>query len=101
MANHRVGLYIHIPFCRFKCTYCDFNAYAGMRSLYEPYSLAVKSQISNFRSHIANPGCVPSFRSPPSELKAETIYFGGGTPSLLPLPFLAKILSACRESLRV
>lgn len=102
MASHRVGLYIHIPFCRFKCTYCDFNAYAGMRSLYEPYSLAVKSQISSFRSHIANlePPTL-SFRSPISELRAETIYFGGGTPSLLPLSLLAIILSACRESFEV
>jgi oxygen-independent coproporphyrinogen-3 oxidase len=101
MAN-RVGLYIHIPFCRLKCTYCDFNAYAGMRSLYEPYSLAVISQISNFRSHIANLAAPTSgFRPLLSELSAETIYFGGGTPSLLPLSLLAKILSACRQSLKV
>jgi len=102
MASHKVGLYIHIPFCRFKCTYCDFNAYAGMRSLYEPYSLAVESQISNFRSHIAKLESPTSgFRPLLSELRAETIYFGGGTPSLLPLSLLAKILSACRESLKV
>jgi oxygen-independent coproporphyrinogen-3 oxidase len=83
-----LGLYVHIPFCRFKCTYCDFNAYAGMRSLYEPYARAVKSQISNFKSQISN-------------ARAETIYFGGGTPSLLPQPFLAEIVSACRESFDV
>jgi oxygen-independent coproporphyrinogen-3 oxidase len=102
MSSCTVGLYIHIPFCRFKCTYCDFNAYAGMRSLYEPYSVAVKSQISNFRFHLANlePPTF-SFWLPISELRAETIYFGGGTPSLLPLPLLAKILNACRETFQV
>jgi len=82
------GLYIHIPFCRFKCAYCDFNAYAGMRSLYEPYARAVKSQISSLKSQIPN-------------ARSETIYFGGGTPSLLPLPLLAEIVSACHESFDV
>jgi putative oxygen-independent coproporphyrinogen III oxidase len=87
-----VGLYIHIPFCRFKCSYCDFNAYAGMRSLYEPYARAVATEISNLKSQISD------FRLPNSELVAETIYFGGGTPSLLPLPLLAEILAACRDT---
>ena len=81
-----VGVYVHIPFCRFKCSYCDFNAYAGMRSLYEPYAFAVKNQISNL---------------PQTKLRAETVYFGGGTPSLLPLPLLAEILAACREAFDV
>jgi oxygen-independent coproporphyrinogen-3 oxidase len=83
-----LGVYIHIPFCRFKCVYCDFNAYAGMHSLYEPYACAIKSQITDSKSQIPN-------------AKAETIYFGGGTPSLLPLPWLAEIMAACRESFDV
>jgi len=97
-----VGLYLHIPFCRFKCSYCDFNAYAGMRSLYEPYTHALKSQISNLQSLI--PDLRPptsDFQLPTSELVAETIYFGGGTPSLLPLPLLAEILAACRDTFPV
>ena len=90
-----VGLYIHIPFCRFKCSYCDFNAYAGMRSLYESYTRALKSEISNTQYQAAN------FRHPAPELAAGTIYFGGGTPSLLPLPLLAEILAACRDAFSV
>jgi oxygen-independent coproporphyrinogen-3 oxidase len=86
MSGQNVGLYIHIPFCRFKCTYCDFNAYAGMRSLYEPYARAVVREISDF---------------PLDKLEAKTIYFGGGTPSLLPLPWLADILTACRATFHV
>jgi oxygen-independent coproporphyrinogen-3 oxidase len=78
-----VGIYIHIPFCRFKCSYCDFNAYAGMKSLYEPYSRAVAGEIS-------------ALQLPVPSLRAETIYLGGGTPSLLPLPLLEEILNACR-----
>jgi len=80
-----VGVYVHIPFCQRKCSYCDFNAYAGMRSLYEPYTRAVVREISNPPPAISN-------------ARAETIYFGGGTPSLLPLPMLAEILAACRAS---
>ena len=82
-----VGIYIHIPFCRFKCSYCDFNAYAGMRSLYEPYARAVQHQISNTQCQ--------------TELRVETVYFGGGTPSLLPLPLLSRVWMACRESFDV
>ena len=82
-----VGVYIHVPFCRFKCTYCDFNAYAGMRSLYAPYSRAVAREISA--------------RAALHALRSTTIYLGGGTPSLLPLPMLAEILAACRASFDV
>jgi oxygen-independent coproporphyrinogen-3 oxidase len=89
----KVGVYIHIPFCRFKCSYCDFNAYAGMRSLYEPYARAVVRETCNLP--------VSTLHSPLGKLQATTIYFGGGTPSLLPLPLLAEILNACRESLDV
>jgi oxygen-independent coproporphyrinogen-3 oxidase len=97
-----VGLYIHIPFCRFKCSYCDFNAYAGMRSLYEPYTRALKSQVSSLQSPISNLKLQTSdLRLPTSELVAETIYFGGGTPSLLPLRLLAEILAACRDTFSV
>ena len=83
-----VGVYVHIPFCQRKCSYCDFNAYAGMRSLYEPYTRAVAREISTSRPPISN-------------ARAETAYFGGGTPSLLPLPMLAEILAACRASFDV
>lgn len=83
-----VGVYVHIPFCQRKCSYCDFNAYAEMRSLYEPYARAVVREISNPPPAISN-------------AQAETIYFGGGTPSLLPLPMLADILAVCRVSFDV
>lgn len=86
--NMKVGLYIHIPFCRFKCTYCDFNAYAGMRSLYEPYARAVVREISNLQYQLPN-------------LRVETVYLGGGTPSLLPLPLLGEIVGACRAAFEV
>ena len=75
-----VGLYVHLPFCHHRCTYCDFNIYAGMRSLHERYARAVAR-------HIA---------AAPAGLRAATIYFGGGTPSLLPAEHIAQILAAIR-----
>jgi len=80
------GLYIHLPFCRRKCSYCDFNAYAGMRPLYEPYARAVVQEISNSHDQASQVG---------------TIYFGGGTPSLLPLSLMASMMQACRDSFDV
>jgi oxygen-independent coproporphyrinogen-3 oxidase len=85
--SENVGVYIHIPFCRAKCAYCDFNAYAGMRSLYAPYTRAVAREISA--------------RSTLHALHSTTIYLGGGTPSLMPLPMLAEILAGCHASLNV
>jgi len=93
MSSKSVGLYIHIPFCRFKCTYCDFNAYAGMHSLYAPYTRAVVREISD--------ASLAALCAPPGRLEVQTIYFGGGTPSLLPLPLLADILTACRATFDV
>ena len=75
-----VGVYVHIPFCHHRCTYCDFNIYAGMRSLRERYVTAVAKDVA----------------SAPAGLCAPTVYFGGGTPSLLPSDHIARILDAIR-----
>jgi oxygen-independent coproporphyrinogen-3 oxidase len=79
-----VGVYVHIPFCHQRCTYCDFNIYAGMRSLYERYARAVAKEIAGAR-----------------RLGAPTIYFGGGTPSLVPVEHVGLILDAIRETFDV
>jgi len=80
-----LGIYIHIPFCRHRCTYCDFNIYAGMRSLWERYAQAVAKEIG----------------STPAGLRARTIYFGGGTPSLVPVEHIGWLLEAIRATFEV
>lgn len=75
-----VALYIHIPFCRSRCTYCAFNTYAGLKGLIPAYAEALCTEI----------------RAAPS-VPAHTIYFGGGTPSLLPPHTLARILHCLRD----
>src|SRR2546425_5556859 len=63
-------LYVHVPFCRHKCGYCDFNAYAGMERLMPAYVEALERELAAARA-------VRPFG------RLHTVYLGGGTPSLL------------------
>jgi oxygen-independent coproporphyrinogen-3 oxidase len=84
--NEPIALFVFIPFCKIKCTYCDFNAYANLSRWMEPYADAVVREIRNSKFGIQN-----------SQF-AKTIYFGGGTPSLLPVSAIEKILRAFYDS---
>lgn len=79
------GIYIHVPFCAHICPYCDFNTYAGKEDLVPRYVDAVVRELE--MRHAELPGRI-----------AETIYFGGGTPSLLTPEQIGRILDACRSS---
>jgi oxygen-independent coproporphyrinogen III oxidase len=74
------SIYIHIPFCTHRCAYCDFNTYAGQESLMPAYVDALTREIEFVGSHAAK-----SRQGEPSEMlwKVHTLFFGGGTPSLL------------------
>ena len=78
-----VAVYLHLPFCHHRCSYCDFNIYAGMKSLYEPYARAVAEEIAATATRV---GRVP----------VPSIYLGGGTPSLLPVELIGGLLAAVR-----
>jgi oxygen-independent coproporphyrinogen-3 oxidase len=81
-----IALFVFIPFCKIKCTYCDFNVYAHLARWREPYANAVAREIRNSKLEIQNPH------------PARSIYFGGGTPSLMPVASVGKILCACEQS---
>ena len=83
-----VSLYIHIPFCRSKCVYCDFNSYAGLEHLHQPYLEALALEIARAGRELSSPA-------------VATIYLGGGTPTVLSLEGLGRILQACREAFAV
>ncbi len=83
-----VALFVFIPFCKIKCTYCDFNAYANLSRVMEPYAGAVAREIETNRPD----------RFPRPVRSAKTIYFGGGTPSLVPASHIEKILRACESA---
>lgn len=80
-----LSLYVHIPFCRRKCPYCDFNTYAGLDLLQEPLVRAVQAELRQ-AGLIRNR---PAIRS---------VFIGGGTPTLLPARLLADILLACQQA---
>jgi len=83
-----VALYVHVPFCRARCAYCDFNTYAGLENLMPAYVAAVCEEVRAAGERWGR-------------LTVPTVYFGGGTPSLLPLDLLAELLRVLRFTFRV
>ncbi len=88
-----VSLYVHIPFCHTRCHYCDFNTYAGMLPLREPYVRALLTEIGMAGALTKLPGGKPR--------RSRTIFFGGGTPSLLSVSQVNHILHACYNNFAV
>lgn len=88
----QAGIYIHIPFCRSRCSYCDFATGAYDSVLAERYVRALVAEITAFDT-----ARLPT--DAPRE--ADTVYFGGGTPSLLAPRQVEGILHAVREKFRV
>jgi oxygen-independent coproporphyrinogen III oxidase len=82
-------LYIHIPFCHRRCSYCDFNTYANMEDRMAAYIDALCVEL---RSLTPLHPCIPS--SPTRAGLRPTIFLGGGTPSMLPLDLMERVLEA-------
>jgi putative oxygen-independent coproporphyrinogen III oxidase len=81
-------LYVHLPFCKHKCGYCDFNAYAGMDRLMPDYLEALERELEAARERYTFD-------------RLETVYLGGGTPSLLPPELATRLLHFIRGSFDV
>jgi oxygen-independent coproporphyrinogen-3 oxidase len=90
-----LSLYLHIPFCRTRCAYCDFNTYAGLEDRIPAYVKAMVGEIEQVANGLAE------FEAVPDDLCVHTIFFGGGTPSLLPLTGVGALLQAIRSSFDV
>ncbi|MGN0614059.1 MAG: radical SAM protein, partial [Porcipelethomonas sp.] len=75
-----VGIYIHVPFCAKKCPYCDFYSCSYNMADAKAYTKSVIRDIENSEGSAT----------------ADTIYFGGGTPSLLPPELMGEIISALK-----
>lgn len=80
--------YVHIPFCPSKCHYCGFSSYPGLGPLFDRYVAALSLEIR--RTTEARPRDLHSLR---------TLYFGGGTPTLLSAKLLAGLVEVVRDSL--
>jgi len=95
-------LYIHIPFCHRRCAYCDFNTYANMEDRMAAYVDALCAEIRDWGLEIE--GWDVRSQSPVANSEAltraslrPTIFLGGGTPSMLPLPLMERVLAAANE----
>ena len=81
MKNKEIGVYVHIPFCKQKCYYCDFISYCNKDNLIEDYVKAVKKEIrmQNIQSQIT------------------TVYIGGGTPSYIDSKYIVEIIDEVKK----
>ena len=99
-ASHRIdnsmplGLYISVPFCRTKCSYCNFASDVFSKSAYENYVARLLDEIANSRRLASDLGCA-------LEESADSIYLGGGTPSILDAAQLLRIFAAVRDQFAV
>ena len=81
------GIYLHIPFCKSKCAYCNFFSLVTEKKM-DDYVLALKKEIINRKSYLGDD-------------VVKTIYFGGGTPSLLPIKYVEEILELLHENYNI
>lgn len=83
-----LGLYVHIPFCVRKCAYCDFASWAGRAADMPRYVDAVCAEIARRAEACGHPA-------------ADTVFFGGGTPSVLPPELYGRIARTLRENFEI
>ncbi len=83
-----MGLYIHVPFCKTKCPYCDFNTYQGIESQMGSYLEAVTGELRLWGRSLGHP-------------QVRTVFFGGGTPSYLPDGDIAAIMEAAGDAFAI
>jgi len=86
-----MGLYVHIPFCKQKCMYCDFPAYQNLQDYYETYVYALVQEMDLWVSEH------PESKSKP----IDTIYFGGGTPTELSIQQLQMIVDKIKSTFTI
>jgi len=92
-VNQRAGIYIHIPFCERKCTYCNFDTTDFSGDLAKRYIPAVVREIAYWGESLTGPNA--------QRLQVDSIFFGGGTPSIVEPFQLATLVAACREAFDV
>ena len=101
----KLGIYVQVPFCQTKCTYCNFHTGVVATARFAPYAEAVCREIRGHGELLVDAGVKwgsgeSRVASGEPEFAVDTVYFGGGTPSLLDPGHLHNILEAIRESFR-
>ena len=83
-----LGIYVHIPFCKQKCKYCDFVSFTNCEEKYENYFESIIKEIENKRLDTSN-------------TVVSTIYIGGGTPSIVPPKFIEQIFNKIKTKFKL
>lgn len=92
-AERDLGVYLHVPFCRVRCGYCDFNTYTAseIRGVKQSdYAAQASAEVAFARGVLADAGLAAR--------EVSTVFFGGGTPTLLPADDLIRMLDAVRDA---
>lgn len=97
METKSIGLYIHIPFCRSKCKYCDFVSFSNKEHLVDRYINCIKYEIkdiglSNLRDYTEGKDDL---------INLKTIYIGGGTPSAIDSKYIKEVINVIMQNFRV
>jgi oxygen-independent coproporphyrinogen III oxidase len=92
-VHRQAGIYIHIPFCERKCTYCNFNTTDYFEELAGRYIRAASREIAYWGEHKAKEAGVRA--------QVDTIFFGGGTPSIVAAEQLEELVLSCRAAFDV
>ena len=79
-ADNPLALYIHWPFCRAKCPYCDFNSHVAKQIDHDRFAVAYRREMAHMATHYG------------AGRQLVSVFFGGGTPSLMPPSLVAGIL---------
>lgn len=85
-----LGIYVHIPFCKQKCYYCDFVSYANIEKKIEEYIKVLKEEIKEEAKNINK-----------EEYIINTIYIGGGTPSFIEKKYISEIVHEIQENYNI
>ena len=94
MRRKQIGLYIHIPFCKRKCSYCDFCSYAEKQDLISKYIKCLLQEIKEVGSNNR-----ADFENGKDDLfSVKTIYIGGGTPSLIESKYIVQIMEEIKSN---
>jgi putative oxygen-independent coproporphyrinogen III oxidase len=95
IATNTIGIYVQVPFCQTKCTYCNFHTGVVAAGRFAPYVEAVCREIRSYGELYRGAGIelAEGFKG----AVVDTVYFGGGTPSLLEAELLGRMIGAIRE----
>ena len=97
MKQKEIGLYIHIPFCKHKCNYCDFCSYENKEQLIPDYIECLQTEIQE----VGKANVQDAKEGKDNPFLVTTIYIGGGTPSFVDSTYIIEIMNTIRENFTI